>query len=190
MCTTDADCPGGTMAGRCAPPTGDPPVYQPPFGHGFSIVVEAKPGASHATAGNSTYNPGGTPDLQIEVTQPLGDGSAAVCDNMMPMLGGVPATNPPDFGDDPGVADRLNDLGCRFIGGAGEMTGHPCDDSSACVLGIDGQHHCAAGDSSIQFCGSISQNLEFPSGDTLVTARVRDVRGNLGPPQQLIVRVP
>jgi len=31
--------------------------------------------------------------------------------------------------------------------------------------------------------------MEFPSGDTLVTARLRDEGGNSGPIAQLIVRV-
>ena len=35
----------------------------------------------------------------------------------------------------------------------------------------------------------VSMPLSFPSGDTLVTARVRDQAGNLGAPARLLVRI-
>ncbi len=169
--------------------SGDIPVYTPLFGYGFSIVVEAKAGSSHARAGSLTFNQGSAPDLQIQVTRSLGDGSPAVCDDTPPIIGGVPAINPPNFGSDAFVADRLNDLGCRFVDGAGRKAGRACDEATSCVLGFDGQFGCVAPDTIVQFCGFIGQILTFPSGDTLVTARVRDVQGNLGPAKQLIIRV-
>ena len=169
--------------------SGQIPIFQPTFGFGFSIIVEAKPGASHARVGNSTYDPFGTPDLQVQVTRPLGDGSSSVCDDMPPLLGGVPAINPPNFGSDPTIAERLNDLSCRFIDGSGRKIGRQCGETSSCVLGMDGQFICVSGDTTIQFCGFMGTNLGFLSGDTLVTVRVRDVQGNLGPAKQLIIRV-
>ena len=177
----------------CPSPMCVPPVYEPPFGFNFKIVVEAEQGTSRKDPGTSTFNPGGgAPDLQVEVSQPLGNGSADVCDNgtgTPPVFGGVPATDPPDFSDDPGVADRLNDLACRFTDGTNQMVARTCSQFSACILGRDGQYSCQNPDSKVQFCGPMAQYLAFPSGDTLVTARVRDVIGNLGPPKQLIVRV-
>jgi hypothetical protein len=172
--------------------SGTTPIYRPLFGYGFSIVVEAKPGASGASVSTtaSTFSPGGAPDLQIQVTRPLGNGSTIVCDNEPPILGGVPATNPPSFADDPTITDRLNDLGCRFIDGGGKTQARGCDTVTSCVLGTDGQFGCVAGDSKVQFCGFMGQILAFPSGDTTVTVRVRDTRGNPGPPRQIIVRVP
>lgn len=164
------------------------PVYEPAFGFAFSIVVEAKPGPSRARVGNSTFAVD-APDLQIQVTRPLGDGSSLVCDDAPPTLGGVPAINPPNFSSDPAIADRLNDLACRFIDGSGEKVGRQCGDNTACVLGDDGIFGCVTGDATIQFCGFVGQALIFPTGDTLVTVRVRDVQGNLGLPRQLIVRV-
>jgi hypothetical protein len=164
-------------------------VYRPSFGFAFSLVVEAKPGPSRARVGTATYLDGSAPDLQIQVTRPLGDGSALVCDDAPPMLGGVPAINPPSFADTPVTSDRLNDLGCRFIDGGGNKVGRQCGDNTACVLGADGIFGCASGDATIQFCGFIGQALSFPPGDTMVTVRVRDVLGNFGAPRQLLIRV-
>lgn len=173
-------------------PTGIP-IYERPFGSGFSLVVEASRGASNASVANFAFDEFGRPDLQIQVNRPLGDGSALVCDDghFQFEIGGVPAINPPSFSDDQSVSDRLNDLGCRFLNGAGQPLGRACSDKFACIRFQDGRFGCVS--QSIpaprQFCGQISQNLAFPTGDTLVTARVRDVAGNLGPQAQLIVRV-
>ena len=166
------------------------PVYKPSFGFAFSIVIEAKPGPSRARVGNSTFVDGDAPDFQVQVTRPLGDGSSLVCDDMPPMLGGVPAINPPSFDLSPSNIDRINDLACRFIDGAGNKVGRQCDVNTACVLGEDGLFGCASADATIQFCGFIGQALTFPSGDTTVTVRVRDVQGNFGAPRQLLIRVP
>ena len=172
---------------------GSTPIYQPLFGYGFSIIVEAKPGASRARVGTATFSSGGAPDLQIEATRALGNGSALVCDDgsgSPPVLGGVPAINPPNFGSNPTVVDTINDLACRFIDGTGQKVGRTCGDSTSCVLGSDGQFTCVAPDTTVQFCGFMGQTLAFPSGDTVITARARDVQQNLGPAKQLIVRVP
>jgi hypothetical protein len=169
--------------------SGDIPIYQPSFGYGFSIVVEAKSGPTRVPVAKSTFSSGSAPDLQIQVTRALGDGSTIVCDDTPPILGGVPAINPPTFSNDPTITDRLNDLGCRFIDGSGAKIGRACTESTACVLGTDGQFACAEPDSSVQFCGFIGQILAFPAGDTLVTVRVRDLQGAVGPAKQLIVRV-
>ena len=83
-----------------------------------------------------------------------------------------------------------SDLGCRFVDGAVLPAARNCSPNNACLLMENGDFGCAGAGSSAQFCGFISQNLAFPSGDTLVTARVRDVTGNLGPPARILVRVP
>jgi hypothetical protein len=169
--------------------SGDIPIFTPSFGFGFSIVVEARPGLSGAQVANSTFNSPSAPDLQIQVTRALGDASSAVCDDMPPFLGGVPAISPPDFSDDPVVIDSINDLACRFIDGNGLKVGRQCGPLTACVLQTDGEFDCVGEASTRQFCGFINQALAFPQGDTLVTVRVRDVQGRLGPPRQLILRV-
>jgi hypothetical protein len=165
------------------------PIYERPFGSGFSIVVEARPGTSGRPVGQSTFNVFGCPDLQIQVTNPLGNGSFAVCDVLLPEPGGVPATNPPRFGDDQEICDRFNDLGCRFVDGAGETRARTCTDRDACVRTESGDFGCASPVATAQFCGFVAATNSFPIGDTLVTVRVRDAQGNPGPPAQIIIRV-
>lgn len=171
-------------------PTGIP-IYQRPFGSGFQIVVEARRGIANKSVGTFAFDEFGRPDLQIQVNRPLGDGSALVCDDGMFQfeIGGVPAIDPPSFADEQSVSDRLNDLGCRFLNGAGQPIARACNEKFACVRFQDGRFGCVSAQAQRQFCGQISQNLEFPDGDTLVTARLRDTDGNPGPPTQIIIRV-
>jgi hypothetical protein len=165
------------------------PVYRRPFGSGFSLVVEARPGLSGRPVGISAYNLGGCPDLQIQVTQPLGDPTDAVCDTQPPNPGGVPAINPPRLEPDAIACDRFNDLGCRFVNGDNAPVRRTCTDEQACVRFASGQFGCVASNATAQFCGFIDRNIQFPPGDTLVTARVRDSQGNLGPPARIIIRL-
>jgi hypothetical protein len=165
------------------------PIYERPFGSGFSIVVEAGFGESRRQPGQSTFNGVTRPDLQIQVNRPIGNGSPDVCDDEPPLIGGVPAINPPSYGSDSSVTDRLNDLGCRFVNGAGVPAARPCSEEESCVRFPTGLFGCISELTRAQYCASIGNNLEFPTGDTLVTVRVRDVQGNLGPLKQLIVRV-
>ncbi len=165
------------------------PVYERPFGFGFSLVVEARHGTSLRDVGTSAYSDGGgTPDLQVQATRPLGNGSPAVCDGEAPTFGGVPAVDPPRLDDPDAIADALNDLGCRFIDGVGVPEGRTCQ--LGCVRFETGEFGCKAGDDvEVQFCAPVPMSLTFAAGDTLVSARVRDKVGNLGAPAQLIVRV-
>ena len=174
------------------PPTAtDPngiPIYERPFGFGFSLVVEARHGTDNRQVAGTTFIDGGVPDLQVQATRPLGDGSPAVCDGAAPTFGGVPAIDPPRLDDPDAIADPLNDFGCRFIDGQGNTVGRICQ--LGCVRFESGDYGCQMGDNTeIQFCAPVSMPLTFPSGDTLVTARVRDQAGNLGAPAQLLVRV-
>lgn len=163
------------------------PIVERAFGSGFSLVVEAKAGPSGRPVGPVTFDPEGCPDLQVQTSLPLGNGSAVVCDTVPPNDGGVPATNPVDLYGSPVQCDALNDLGCRFIDGGGAYEGRSCD--KGCVLFSSGEQHCVASDAQVQFCGFIAQAALFPVGDTVVTARVRDVDGNLGPAAQVVVRI-
>ena len=102
--------------GRPATPLGTTngtPVFFRNSGSGFLLVVEGRAGLSGQPPGSVTFNsdstnPARRPDIQIESSAPLGDGSRAVCD------GGVPAINPPDFGPTQAVANALNDFTCHF----------------------------------------------------------------------------
>lgn len=164
------------------------PIYARPFGFSFSLVVEAQRGTSGAPVGKAGLVEGGAPDIQVQVTRDLGDGSPAVCDGAAPLFGGVPGVDPPQLEDPAAIAGPLNDLGCRFIDGSGQPVGRIC--AFGCVRFESGEFGCQSGlDAEVQFCAPVPMSLAFPLGDTLVTARVRDQAGHLGAPRQLIVRV-
>jgi hypothetical protein len=175
------------------------PIYQRPFGFGFSLVVEAHSGSAICSetsqrvcaVAESTFEFGAPPDLQVQVNRALGDGSATVCDDGSGdprLFGGVPGIDPPRLEDPDAIADALNDLGCRFVDGTGARSARRCN-QEACVKFEDGEFRCADGTSEFEFCAPIPMPLQFPDGDTLVTVRARDIGGNLGAPAQLIVRV-
>lgn len=181
--------------------TGGIPVYSGGAGYGFSLVIEVRPGPSKFAVGTSMFNtdptdPTARPDFQIEVSQPLGNGSPAVCDDTPPNPGGVPAINPPNFSVTQMISNALNDLSCRFDNGTGQPG--PRSQQNACTLFPDGNFAfvcstasspgCTNGASTLQYCGQITRPLEFATGDTLVTVRVQDTHGNPGLPAQLIIR--
>jgi len=164
--------PVGTMHGA--------PVFFRNSGFGFQLVVEGRTGTSGQFPGVLVYNsdrndPTRRPDIQMETNRALGDGSRAVCD------GGVPAVNPPDFGPSQTVANALNDLACNFT-----ATTAP---GSGCTLDAFGQLHFVGPGTQVQFCLPVPKSLEFAADDTVLTVRLRDVAGNLGAAQQLILRV-
>jgi hypothetical protein len=170
------------------------PIYQRTLGTGFIIVVEGGPGADHNhSIGTSSFNsspsdPTVLPDLQIEVNRNLGDGSLAVCDNMAPMLGGVPGINPPSFAQTQMISNAINDLACRFVNGEGNPMGRPSNE--ACVLGDDGDYNFINAATVEEYCSVvIPAAMKFQTGDTLVSARLRDSSGNVGPVAQIVVRV-
>jgi hypothetical protein len=168
---------------------GEVPVFIRPFGFSFKLVVEAGVGAGGRQVGNQTFAAFGRPDLQIQVTRPLGNGSAVVCDNKAVLLGGVPAINPPNFSEDPSLDNPINDLGCRFIDGQDRPQGRSCAEDQACVRFETGVFGCVNSETRQQFCAAIGTELTFPPGDTTVSVRARDTFGDLGPPRQLIVRI-
>ena len=162
------------------------PLYERPFGSGFILVVETRRGTSGRVPGLSTYEPGGVPSLQIVASQTLGNGSPAVCDRVLPNVGGVPAVDPPSFDDAKTVRTTVNDLSCRFIDGQGAHEARSCGDG--CVRFDTGVLGCKT-TAERQFCAVVDAALLFPPGETLLTVRVLDVEGTPGPPSQLIVRV-
>jgi hypothetical protein len=168
------------------PTPGDIPAYSVNYGSGFNLVVEAVAGADQRPPGRTTEGSNGPPDMQIQVTRALGDGSPAVCDDMPPTFGGVPGIDPPVLGDPNSIVDQLNDFGCRFYDGMSRATvGHNCDVS--CIRPGNHDFQCESSQNAVQFCALIDTPLRFQQGDTLVTVQVRDSVGNLGPPAQLIL---
>jgi hypothetical protein len=164
------------------------PIFTLPVHSGFSLVVEAERGLSGLPVGDRTFDLFGVPDLQIQATSQLGDGSEMVCDDDMENPGGVPAVDPPRFDDSARVIGALNDLGCRFLDGLGLPNARNCTEQ-ACIRFETGQFGCRSEDAERQFCGVITAALSFPLGETLVSARVLDADGNVGPVERLIVRI-
>jgi hypothetical protein len=170
------------------------PIFLRRAGFGFSLVVEGRPGRNGRPAGPSAYQEDLVtfPDLQVQVSQPLGNGSAAVCDVPKPretpgLSGGVPAINPPSFELTEENIAAINDFACRFIDGAGNPLARPRIES--CVLFPSGDYDFVDPSSTLQFCAFIDSVAAFTVGDTVVTARLRDVDGNVGPTKSIVVRV-
>ncbi len=181
-------------------PTGEAsdgtPVFSRSNGSGFSIVVEGAPGVFGYQVAPSSYQPDLVtfPDLQIQSNRTLGNGSLAVCDITDPRAegtpvigGGIPAINPPAFDLSESTIDAVNDFACRFRDGAGNPIARTR--AEACVLFSNGDYGFVSTETTTQFCGAVDGVMPFPSGDTLLTARLRDVNGNVGPQEQIIVRI-
>jgi hypothetical protein len=176
------------------PTASDPegrPIYDRLDGFGMVVVVEARPGSSASRVGIRAFNAdGGPPDLQIVLSRPLGDGSAAVCDKARPNIGGVPGTQPLAFSDAPSVVQAMNDLGCRVRDGAGEPVGVQVS-GDACTRPNEpsGDYGFIDTASTIQYCLPIAAAWAFPTGETVLAARVRDVSGAVGLTHEIVVRV-
>lgn len=161
------------------------PVYVRSLGAGMELVVEARRVANAPQLGTEVFDPaGGLPDLQVIVSQPLGDGSPAVCDITPPHVGGVPATVPLEFSDAPAVVSAINDLGCR-ADGARTRSDNACTTPDAAT----GEFEFVAPSSMIQYCLEIDGPWAFAAGDTIVAARVRDIAGAVSAPQEIVIRV-
>lgn len=161
-------------------------IYPRQSGSDFLIYVEGRPGPSRLPVGTNLLstqlgNPIGQPDLQIVASRPLGNGSAAVCDKSFPDDGGVPAIDPPDFGFVQSVSDALNDFSCRFRAFS--------EADFACTQDNSGSFLFGNGGSTVQFCTLVNEVLTLPTGDTVLTVRLRDTAGQAGPSAQIVVRV-
>lgn len=164
-------------------------IYSRPVPYGFILFVEARPGPNRRSVGTTTYNhspgdPNVLPNLQIVVSEALGNGSSSVCDKgPAPNLGGVPAVDPPRFGGDQASANAINDLACRF-----DARGNSSD---ACTRNGLQDASFASTSTKVQFCPSVAIGAEigFPPGDTRITARVTDAVGQPGLPASIIIRL-
>jgi len=150
------------------------------------IVVEGAPGLSGLLPSVSVMPqpPSNRADLQIQNTMAMGDGSATVCD-VGPASqggGGIPGINPPNF--DPvsaTITNTLNDFACRFESFA---QGSACTQTDA-----TGDSRPISPLASVQFCNIIAVTELLHPGENLLSAKLRDTGGNLGPTAQIVIRV-
>ncbi len=160
------------------------------------IVVEGYPRPGSTSPVGTDLNPipnsADRPDLQIEGDMAIGNGSTTVCDQGPPPVGGgVPAIPTPSFADgDQTITDTLQDFACRFAI-------HATSDG-ACTMDAHGTKSFVTSSlvspsptpkGIVQFCKQADTTETFPPGDTLLTVRLRDQAGQLGPTAQIIVRV-
>ncbi|MFI5395691.1 MAG: hypothetical protein ACHQ9S_09170 [Candidatus Binatia bacterium] len=163
------------------------PTYVSGVGSGFMLVVEGKPGLSGYEPARRifAYVPGDPtvrPDLEIETTRNMGDGSPAVCDRTRPNIGGIPGINPPSFRETQRISDAINDLACRF------ETFIQSD--SSCTQDKNGDYSFVEKESTTQFCMIVARAWAFPAGETLLSVRLRDSEGNPGPVKQMRILRP
>ncbi len=171
------------------------PVFHQQFGHSLTLVIEGRAGANRQNPGpypapyfvNAELH---DPDLQVIVSRPLGNGDPTICDTFLPELGGVPATEPFAFQDTAPALDIIHDLGCRFFDGAGQLVARQSS-LEACTTSDEGfGFGYIDRNSRLQFCGMINPAWAFPTGDTLVAARLKDARTEeFGTPREIVVRV-
>jgi hypothetical protein len=149
------------------------------------IVVEGAKGLSGKQIGQSILPvlPDSRPDIQIETTRSLGDGIHSTCATGSGG-GGVRGIDPPDFTPEspPGpLTSALTSFACQF-------EYHPV--GSQCTWAGDPTSPRFVSPASVgQFCDVMSANAPFNSGDSIVTAQLRDIGGNTGPTVQIVVRV-
>lgn len=170
------------------------------LGFHFNIVVEAKPGPN---PGGGMLQPGQmlvnsdvdqAPDLQIRANRDLGNGSELVCDNSLNPTpgvtpGGVPGIN--SSLDPVTLAHILNDFGCRFLIKLTSGDACTCTDDN----GLCGRPMFVNGGTTAQYCtanpGGLGAELQFPSGDTLLSVQVRgNFSSIVGGLKNIVVRVP
>lgn len=117
----------------------------------------------------------------------MGDNpTTTVCDDDLGMFGGVPAIDPPSFAPIQSIADAINDFACRFKDETGSPGGRI---ANSCVMSKDGQFNFVSAATTVQFCGLINRPFSFPSGETLVTVRIRDEALRVSAAKALIIRV-
>lgn len=162
------------------------PIYSRITGQGMMLFVEARRGS--APLNTQTYDPDGIAGgVEMLVSRPLGDGSAAVCDYDPPLIGGVPGIDPPVFSDEPVVRDAIDDLGCRFNDGTGQPAGRTAP--NACTRDAGAIYGFTDPLAELQYCLPIARSWAFPPGDTVVAVRVRDQAGRVSAPSEIVVRV-
>jgi hypothetical protein len=160
-------------------PQGDP-IFHPANGTGFFFVIEGRRGSSGLPVGESTFDAVARPDLQVQLSNHLGNGNPEVCGMSND---GVPASGTGDFAPGQSVTDALNDFACRFA-----VATSP---GESCLVDAFGEGFFAGGSATTtQFCSAlIGPALAFPDGETVVSFRLRDTGGNVGQTGRIIVQI-
>ncbi len=159
-------------------------VFQRSAGR-FLLIVEGalgesfRPPSRAGTRNGDNLEPLGgfaRPGLQILFGNDLGDGSSEIeCGTSA--AGGIPAWVGLDEGQ---TTDAMLDAACRF-----EWV--PASDP--CTRDRNGSFSTISGDSILQYCFQIPQSAEFPPGETVAQIRIRDDFGNVGPAEEIVIRV-
>lgn len=166
------------------------PVYVRGLGRAMSLIVEAELGLDRSPIEIDAFDPSGlAPGLQMIVSRQLGDGNAALCDNFEPLIGGVPATSPFRFSEEPRVLGAMNDLACKVNDGAGNPVARRSSDQACTRIGVGREFSFVDRRSRVQFCLPIAGAWQFPRGDSLVAARVRSIAGTVGAPAEIVVHI-
>jgi hypothetical protein len=150
------------------------------------LVVEGAEGLSGLPPATALQPqpPSNRADLQIQNTIAMGDGSPTVCDTGPASAGGggIPGINPPNF--DPfntTVTNTLNDFACRF-----EVHGP----SNACTqTDATGESKPISPLADVQFCNILAATELLHPGQNILSVKLRDTAGNLGPTAQIVIRV-
>lgn len=156
-----------------------------PINGEFLLVIEGARGTSNRDPGEDLIvHDDVRPDIQVLVTNDLGDGSAVTCDiGPAPApSGGVPGFDPPVFGSGQDVTAALQDIACRFS--LHKTSAEACtknDFGNFSYLGIGTRR---------QYCFAVSQNAAFPPGRTVIAVQLVDTLGNVGPIREIAVDVP
>jgi hypothetical protein len=158
----------------------------------FLLVVEGAQGASGRPPATNDLMPSGSDrgDLQVLVSQKIGDGSAVTCDMGPPPtpFGGVPGITdptqfgPPSFGSSAQVTAAIQDMECRFNL---QLTGS----QFACTRNSFGDYGYLGSGTQAQFCFQVPATAQFNTGDTVVAIQLKDSVGNLGPRKDIVIRV-
>jgi hypothetical protein len=123
------------------------------------------------------------PQLQIESTQDMGNGSNPVCSSngSENVNGGIPGVNPPDFTPTSSIINTLQSFAVWFTY---QSPGYACTFAPG-----GGSYSYVNSSATAQFCDEMNLPQAFSTGDSLLTAQLMDAGGNVGPTAQIIVRV-
>jgi len=157
----------------------------------FLFVAEAGVGTSGRPPGSEgvysvgtfqpIVNPSGRPSLQIIPSRSLGNGSPQI-DCHGEHLGGVPGfPNGLAFPPGQNITTALTDMACRFQLSSSSAT--------SCTRNRYGGFAFMHPSTTRQFCYPMPAAASFPFGDTIVALQFLDTNGNIGPRQEIVIRV-